>query len=188
MKKLIPFLAMASFLFLANCSPEKKDDTGSNEEMSNEEIEDKVAEEAMAANVTGYTDLNELSKELVASLKANDYEDYLNHVMTEEMEKTVVNEIKDKEKRDFFLGEFGFSLEREKEEFTNLVSYLKDRNVSLDSINFDEVEVIDYHHDEYAPLTLKEVVIVVPHEYDVLLIYTAIKIKDRWYLTSELEV
>ncbi len=188
MKRIIPFLAFALLLFIASCGGEEKKSESSSKDMSNEEIEELAAEEAKNSNVSGYASLDELSREVVESIKANDYEDYLKHVMTKEMETTVVNEIKNEEKRDYFLGEFGFSLDREKEEFDNLITYLKDRDVSLDSINFEEVEVIDYHHDDYAPLTLKEVVIIVPHEYDILLIYTAIKIQDRWFLTSELEV
>lgn len=194
MNRLIPYLSIITLIFFTSCGNEKeKSDSSSENEnssakMTNSEIDDMAEEQAKSSKISGYATIEELSKEVVASIEANDYEDYLQHVMTVDMETTVANEIEQEEKRDYFLGEFGFSLEREKEEFENMVKYLNDREVSLDSIDFDEVEVIDYHHDDYAPLNLKEVVIVVPHKYDILLIYTAIKIKDRWYLTSELEV
>lgn len=183
MKILYPFLISLIAIFAISCASEKKEET-----KSNDDIEKLASEEAKESHRSGYASIDELSKEVVSSIKNNDYEDYLSHVMTAEMEETVSEEITNMEMKDHFMGEFGFSLDREEEEFNNLINYLNQREISLDSIDFNEVEVIDYHHDEYAPLHLKEVIITIPHDYDVLLIYVAIKIKDRWFLTSDLEV
>ena len=183
MKRLLPFLILVPFVFMMACSSPEKE-----ENQTDEQIEETAAAEAKKDFITGYATLQELSEEVVYSIKENDYEDYIRHVMTKQMEETVSKEIKVEANRDHFLGEFGFSLDREKEEFENLVEYFKERDANFDSINYKDVEIVDYHSDDYAPLVLKEVIITVPHEYDLLLIYIAIKIKDRWYLTSELEV
>ncbi len=187
MKTILPFLIAVIILFFAACSSENKN-SEKDKTLSKEDIEDIAEKEAVEASVSGYATIEELSEEVIASIKNNDYEDYLKHVMTKEMEKTMAAEISEESKRDYFLGEFGFSIEREKQDFEYLVRYLKDRNVSLDNIKMNEIEVVDYKHEDYSPIELKEVIIVVPHEYELLLIYTAIKVKDKWFLTSELEI
>lgn len=190
MTKTIVSLSICSMLFLFSCggAGEQGKEADNTSEESNEAIEHKAAEEAAASNITGYESIDALTKEVIESLSKADYEDYLSHVMTLEMEETVSNEIQNATMKDHFLGEFGFSLEREEEEFKYMVDYLNERNITLDSINYDEIEIVDYHHDDYAPLNLKEVIITIPHDYEVPLIYVAIEIEGRWFLTSELEL
>ena len=180
MKSLLPFLTLGFALFLFSCAEQKQ-------VRSDEEIDAEAAKEAKESYITGYASIEELTEEVVYSIRENDYDDYVRHVMTKEMEETLSNEIDNEGNRDHFVSEFSFSIDREKEEFDNMVTFLKQNKVNLDSINYDEIEIVDYHDDIYAPLNIKEVLIIVPHEYEVLMIYKAIEIGGRWYLTSELE-
>lgn len=179
------YLLLLSAWLLFACSEQNVKDSS---EESKEDIEAEASAEAIKDHITGYASLEELTEEVVYSIKTADYDDYITHVMTKEMEETVAREISDSLKHDHFISEFGFSIDHEKEEFDDMIKFITENNINLDNINFDEVEVIDYKPGEYAPLTLKEVMIVVPHDYEVLLIYTALQIEDRWYLTSELSL
>ena len=109
--------------------------------------------------------------------------------MNKELEEAQAARIESEEGRAAFIDEFWFSLAHEEEEFRNLVNYLKQENIDLEKSQIEELVLIDYRTDEFAPLELKQIIIPVIHdEIETDLIYVAIKVEDKWYLTSELEL
>ena len=166
--------------FIAACSSEKKKETQAPEVPK---MEEKKVE------ISGYKSIEEMSASIIEAFKNNDYDDYFSHIMSKELEESQAAKIESEEGRAAFVKEFGFSVAHEEEEFKNLLNYLEQENIDLQKSNIEDLVLIDYRTDEFAPLELKQIIIPIIHdEIETDLIYVAIKVEDKWYLTSELEL
>jgi hypothetical protein len=176
MKKLLPALAILVFAsaFMFSCSSEKKASENT----------------ASVATNQGFDDLKQLSTQLISSLKNNDYNAYSTYVFTRNQEKTLAGQITNEEMRNKFIKEFGFSLKEEKVYFNNLVNYMKANNFVTDSLKLSEMEIVDFEHNDFHPVTMKTVIIPLYNNgQEVMdLDFVAVMIDNKWFLTSELEL
>jgi ribosomal protein L20 len=182
MKRSIPALFFLVLLIgFLSCSGDKKEqkeaENTSGDELSTVEVHE------------GFESLDDLTKSVIKSIKEKDYESYIIHVMTREEELAQSRRIENDTVREAFVKEFSFSLHEEEEYFNNMIKYLHDSELNLDRSMISESIVIDYEDNKYAPVELKEVIIPIEHdEMENDLVYVAIKIDGKWFLTAELGI
>ena len=139
--------------------------------------------------VTGFSSIEEASESFLQTLTARDYNSYLTHVITPDIERKLAKQIGDRSKRKEFVREFGFSMRNERESFDDILKYLDEKGLDPASAAHDELEIIDYESAHYAPLEMKEVIIPFPYEnYEIDLIITVVKYEGSWLLTSEISL
>ena len=136
----------------------------------------------------GFDSLEALAASVVDALQARDYDEYYTHIMTKEMELSQAEKITDPEIRKEFLHEYGFSLHEEEEYFKDMIMFFDSKNIDLANVVLDDMEYTEYKGGEYQPLQLYEVFVPVEMEYEMLIDFTAIKVEDQFYLTSELGI
>ncbi len=166
-------------LFLMSC--------GGNQENSNEEQSVEQEADAPVVEVTGYATIEEITASFLEAVSAKDYDRYLEHVLNDNMEEELSSMIRDESRREDFLKEFGFSLKNEEESFNDLIKYLEEKEIDLSNINSESIESVDYEHEHYAPLEIKEVFIVYS-EMSPPIVFTAVKYGDSWVMTSEISL
>ena len=178
------FLPLIAAFFLFSCS-------GGEEENQTEQAEEQTEEvaEVSTSEITGFETIEDLTGSFLQSISARDYEGYLTHVINTEMENNLASRIEREDKRSDFIKEYGFSMKNEQESFNDIVNYLDDKGLDPMSAAHDQLEIIDYEHDHYAPLDIKEVIIPFPYEsYEIDIIVTAVNYEGSWYLTSEISL
>ena len=137
----------------------------------------------------GFDEIGDLTQSVIETIKNKDYETYITHVMSRDEELAQSKLIESDSIREAFIKEFSFSLHEEEDYFQNMIKYLNDSDINLDRSIIEESIVIDYEENKYAPCELKEVIIPIEHEdSEIDLVYVAIKIDGKWFLTAELGI
>ena len=171
---------LLSILFLFSCG------SGSEEASSGSESS---TTESSRVEPTGFSSIDDLAGSLVQSLQSQDYDSYLTHVISPKIEEELAESISNAEKREDFKKEFGFSLKNEEESFKDMIKYIEEEGISLDDAMVGEMVMLDYEHDHYAPLELKEILIPIPKDnYEIELLFTIVNYNGNWLLTSELGI
>ena len=137
----------------------------------------------------GNGSLEGLTRSVLASIKDGNFANYVSHVMSREDELSQSMLIKSDSSRQDFLKRFGFSLQEEEEYFNDMVKFLQESKISLEKARLDEMIVLELENDVFQPVYMRQVI--VPIDYDekgVDLIFVAIRVKDRWFLTAELGI
>jgi hypothetical protein len=180
----ILLVAVIPILVLFSCSG---DDTAQNQSATETETALSETIEEAARVVVGFESIESITASFLECLSNRDFEDYLNHVITNEIERELSAMIHNEEKRQQFIDEFGFSLKNEQESFEDLLKYLDGKGLDPSTASHEDSEIMDYEHDHYAPLGLKEVIIPFPYEsYEVDIVITCVEYKGSWLLTSEI--
>ncbi len=178
------FLLLIPAFLLFSCGSGNENTEEANTEEPNEE-----AAEIETSEISGFATIEDATASFLQSLAARDYDDYLTHVINSEIEEELASMIEREDKRQDFLKEFGFSMRNEREYFDDILKFLDEKGLDPASAVHDDLEIIDYEHDHYAPLELREVIVPFPYEsYEIDLIYTAVKYNGNWLLTSELSL
>jgi len=157
-------------------------------ETQSDETESTASTNVESHDIEGFDTIAELAASVLKSLKDRDHDSYFIHVMDEKMELEQAEMIKDSTIRKEFLHEYGFSLHEEKEYFDNLLHFYDTKDIDLDKAVLADLEYVEYKGGEYQPLELYEVFIPIEMEYELLIDFTAIKVDDKYYLTSELGI
>jgi len=182
MKNLASILAISISIIMVACGPSKQ--------KSNEakESTDETSVIKSATKLVGFQSIEELAKSVINSLVEKDYDEYFTHVMSEKMELSQAEKLKNQEVKDEFLKEFGFSLHEEKDYFDNTVKYFDEQKIDLKKAKLDEIEYTEYKGGEYEPLMLYEVFVPIEAEYEMLVDFTIIEVDGSYFLTSELGI
>ncbi len=176
------YLPLLVAIFLFACSGGGTE----NQDAATVETKEEVAE-SKSPEVTGFESLDDLTASFLQAVSARDYESYLSHVITTDIENELAGQIEREDMRSDFIKEFGFSLKNEKEYFDNITKYLDEKGLDPMSAAHDQLEIIDYRHDHYSPLEIKEIIIPFPYEdYEIDLIVIAVNYNGNWLLTSEI--
>jgi hypothetical protein len=137
----------------------------------------------------GFDSVNKLTQSVIESIKNKDYEMYITHVMSREGELAQSKLIENDTLRQEFINEFSFSLHVEEEYFNKMIKFLNNSEVNLDRSIIEESILIDFEENKYLPCKLVEVIVPIEHdEMETDLVYVAIQIRNKWFLTAELSI
>ncbi len=184
MHKILRSIAVAIVsLAVISCNTEKKTSEADHQHQGHDHNH-----EADHVN-KGFESIPELSASVIQSLANYDYEEYYSHIMTKSQERDAAKSIENDANRKIFLKEFEFSLKEEKEYFDFLEKAIKEEGLDMANARVNELEIIDYKPEIYAPLALKEVIIpVMKGDFETDIVFVCIQLEGKWFLTAELGI
>lgn len=178
MKKTVLYLVLALAVAVSSCSSEKKSHEAHEGHQHGADHQNK-----------GFDDVPQLAASVIQSIANYDYNEYYSHVMTKSQERAAAATIGSDAKRKAFIKEFEFSIKEEKVYFENIEKLIKEEKLDMANARVNEMEILDYKAEEYAPVVLKQVIIpVMKGELEVDIVFVAIQLEGKWYLTAELGV